>query len=455
MPGQDPTILQIFAFLSDLLDYCEERDKHGNANAINCYGLYSTALTTSGGEYMKAALAVLDEDRASGASRILTPARLQSIFGPVITEALRKYDLDRSGSYTKRLFRLIEKLETAPETFNSREMTFGAPTFAGAAGNGKIRRVSVDRFSNDLECTGAEAKQAKCIKDQTNGARKHREVFLFESTTPARDALLWTGSGMSAELAAADCLSGGVLKNPSFESNGASSDNVAPSSTTAITNWVLTATTYIKLRNIADAVYRGYVGAPSTLWGLEFIGNGKITQTILSASPSAVLDENVPWYWQAAVKRKALATGNFKITVGSKTVTQAIGSLTNDAWSLVTGTLGVDSWYKNFGNAQSLKAELEVDTLATGTVYADDFVLQPMVNLDGTYYAVIGGDTPFLRDDKATWTDTEAATRGRISYWLWRSLLGDGGRYAPELLQALGGVWLPTVKDPTVPSIPD
>src|SRR3990167_3805010 len=196
MPGPDPTILQIYAQQSDCIDYIQERDRHGNANTPNIYGLYDIIVGSRDGEFTRSATGVFDADRAA-AARLLTPNRLRRVLEPHIVEALRKYNVDLGGSYDERWYRVVEELSNANEKFKSRGMTLATPTFpSGTSGTGVGRRRTADRFGNTLECTGAEAKTARCVRDQTNGGRKHREVFRFEGVAQARDSLFWAGSGL-------------------------------------------------------------------------------------------------------------------------------------------------------------------------------------------------------------------------------------------------------------------
>jgi hypothetical protein len=62
-----------------------------------------------------------------------------------------------------------------------------------------------------------------------------------------------------------------------------------------------------------------------------------------------------------------------------------------------------------------------------------------MTQADGCYYAVVGGSTPFLKEDVFTFTDT-GGTSAIINYWLWRAF----GRFLPHNASA-GETWA----DPT------
>lgn len=460
-PGRNPTIAEIYTFASELVDYWDERDKHGNTNSPNAYGLFNDASADSGGEFMGGALGGLREDRAA-AGRVLTPDSLQRSYDLIHREALRKYGLPRTGSYEQKLYRLIEAFFDNAQLFKSRNFTFGTPAFVTPfTGNGVIRRCTVDRRGYKLECTGSEAKKAICIRDQTSGARRHREVFRFEGATPSPDALSWLGSGIQGEIATADCLSPGTpLLNPSFEGGVSGTDNTLFASTTQCTSWVADAAATFKSRVETEEtsphalVYKGFEGSPlgtGKLASLEFQASGNIQQ-IIQRQGRRALSRDVSYYGHLAWRRRASATGTLSFEIGSKSVSVDVSTGTNDIWNLLlwpaSGGPGQNSWFDNFVE-DLLNVKIAMASLAVGQVAIDDVHVIPMVNIDGTYALPVGGTTPFLVEDTASWTDTENASRARHSYWLWRSLL------AASRLQALGGVWLPTTTASTDITIPD
>lgn len=450
-PGADPSKAECYESFREHLDYVDERDQIGSSNSPSVYDLYDAAEQDAGGRFMIAALAELDADRRR-TGELLSPERLQAIIDPHLREILRFHSLPRSGNYADRLFRWIEQLNADSDLFQSRNMTLGSPTFdSTAVGTGAIRRCTVDRYGNTLECTGAEAKRAEVIRDQGNGVRRHRELFRFEGATPATDQLDWLGSGILAEVPAFDCLSGdNLVQNPSFESGASTTDDTALTSTTQISGWTVagTASNFNSRAEAENATsptlfYRGYAGGPSgtnKLISLEFQASETITQDVTRVSPGARWREDRPYYCHVAWQRLASATGTLKFRVGAIETTVDVSTGTNGVWNLLIATIGQNSWYRQL-KTDNMQVAIEMDTLATGTVLIDDVMVKPMVPVDGTYYLPVGARTPFAKDDFATWTDTEDATRARFSYWLWRSLLG---RPQAAKFLAMGGVWIPT-----------
>ena len=91
--------------------------------------------------------------------------------------------------------------------------------------------------------------------------------------------------------------------------------------------------------------------------------------------------------------------------------------------------LDESSWFKAM-NASSPVMKVELASRTTGTVLVDTFLCVPMQSFDGSWWLPLGNETPFLRDDDFTVTDS--ATEAIIQRWFWQSL----GRYLPH---ATGG----------------
>ena len=105
-----------------------------------------------------------------------------------------------------------------------------------------------------------------------------------------------------------------------------------------------------------------------------------------------------------------------------------------------TGTPWVNTPGGAIGMVLVVVVVLSVDPVGAvvDVVVVDDVVLAPMVPLDGTWYALVGGATAFVRGDTFTFTDADAVTRAKLSYWLWRAWEDD-----PETLLEMRG-WFPT-----------
>jgi predicted alpha-1,6-mannanase (GH76 family) len=117
-----------------------------------------------------------------------------------------------------------------------------------------------------------------------------------------------------------------------------------------------------------------------------------------------------------------------------------ISTGTNDVWNILQLDLDSSRFYDNF-KEDDLDVKLEVTSLATGTVVVDDVVLAPMVNLDGTWWAVVGGATPWLKGDTRIFSADARGATAIINYWLWRA-------YGDLVVPMLG--WFPTSGTPSI-----
>ena len=474
MPGTGTDfadIQELYVFGSEIVDYFEERDQIGNSNTPSCYSLLNDALADVGGRLAPGALGPIREDFRD-AGRVVSPAPLSRSFDSIHAEGLLLYGLPRNGSPEDRLFRLITKLISEGELFESRNMTFGSPS--GVSNKGALHRCTVDRNGYDLECTGAEDKIARCDADQNIGVRglgpavRHREVWTFEGEAPAPDFLKWQGSGQMGRATTVDCLSGGTpLLNPSFENGAGTTNGATPTSTTQFSGWVLSSTAAFEIRVETEEtsphaiVYKGYQGGPTGtqyLAALRFVADGSIEQ-IINRNSRRSFDSDRPYYGHIAVCRRASATGTLTFEIGSRSVQLDVSTLTNDEWTLLlwpdttNGPNAQNAWPSNFIEDLA-NVKVTMASLATGTVDIDDCVIQPLENIDGTYAIPVSAPTPFAVGDQWSWTDSEG-TRALFSYWLWRSYLRQSKATDGERLQRLGGIWIPTTTTASSVTIPD
>lgn len=425
MAGPAPNFADTFTRFGRRVKRINEQYKFSCENATNWLDLYAAEKKgvsgTPGldGEFLNADQ--LEQTRARYAS-VMTTDYLQGEFDPFIRELGRVIGATETNIY-EILDRIRRYMQTNSQSLNSRGMTLDTTQAGSVTGTGTIYRLTVDEDGNTLECTGAETKTFECTKDQATGGKEHEEVFLYYGQDREKDGLQWTGSGALREIACVHALSSRLLQNPSFEA-GAVTDNTALASTTQITGWTVTTAANWKTRSAATYYYRGYPGAPSTLWGLECTASDQIAQTVRTLNPGVNFDAGLirtPWGCAVAWKRKGSATGTITLHMGAQSVAATIGSATNDVWNILFLTTGTANWYKNFKEAD-LDIKVVVASLAVGTVVIDDLVAAPWTNLDGTWWLALGGATAFLKGDTLSFTgDADGGSRGIFSYWLWRA----------------------------------
>lgn len=443
MPGPANTFASTWTQFGKVIKFVNEVEKFGNSNAANVLDMETALTVLLEGVYVTGGVEDLRRGFRTPAAAFLSSANLRALFRRWILELARLVnapELEAAGQITDAaaLRRIREHMVTNAQTLNSRGMTIDLTATSTGTGTGSVNRLTVDKDNTTLECTGAEVKVFFCSKDQnTPGGEKHGEVFEMKFADAEADALFWTGTGGKKEITSLNARTPGILQNPSFE-QGAVTDNTALTTTTQLTGWTATTAANWKTRSAAGFTYRGYPGDQGqTLWGLECTASDTIAQVLRTANPGARFDERRPYYAQVAWKRKGAATGNLTLHVGSKTAVVAIGTGVADVWNVLRIAVGQNNWPTRFNEAD-LDVKLVVDTLAVSTVVVDDVVLAPYENLDGTWWAIVGSDVPWLFGDTHTFTDVEGAVRALFIYWLWRAYHDQ-----PDVLAELRG-WFPT-----------
>lgn len=435
MPGADTTFAQSWTQAAGVMKVLNKVDLWGNDETHNLLDMQDAVVTALDGVYTPGALGVMAAVRARMAS-VLSADFLRAAWRPFLQEMCRAVGLHAlvSGRDVDMLAAIRQHMVDSNLSIPSRAMTFATPSADGGnVGSGTMARVTVDKDGFPLECTGAEAKTATCVRDALTGAQKFAELWRFEGAPGGEDPLYWRGSGLSVEVESAHPLTAQILRNPSFDTNSATADDQAPSSTTTgVSGWTLTSTAAFKLRSAAGYSFSAYPSQPTTGYGLEFVLDGTVSQIIREQNPAARFSRTAPHFVGVRVKRKASATGNLTLRLGAKTTVQSLAGLTNDVWTWVYIALDESCYYQNF-NETDLVASVQVATLAVGTVVVDHFTIVELANVDGTYYRPLSGATAHLCDDEFTWTDTEGATRAILGWLLWRAFGGAG--------------WLPAYED--------
>lgn len=294
------------------------------------------------------------------------------------------------------LQRLYQDNAQGGVTIKTRSPVFGSITGPTGTGNGNIYRLTKDQYNFTVETPWAESKSFKCTADGSSGAVVNEELFTFYGTAQGKDLLDVRGSGSLSAIrsySARDSL----LLNPSFSNYSGTLPTVS-----GITNWTLDSGTL----PVIDTTnyYRGSFGdtAPAAA---KFAANAVISQ-LLSVRGSTV-DPNTPYVLIVAYNRSiGSGDGTLTITMGSKTASVVMAA--QSGWQRLAITLtNADAWFLNWGNT-SPSIKVALSGWGTGYVLVDDVLFVPMVNVDGSWFTIAGGSTPFLYQDAFTWSDVNS-----------------------------------------------
>jgi len=329
--------------------------------------------------------------------------------------------------------RIVDYFVANAKTVQRRLITFGSVSAGTNAGDGTVHRLTTDKDGFAIDSAWVEAKTAKCTADEHSGAREHEESFELRGAAAAQDAVEIVGSGALLTVSAMSArTSANYLDNPSFSSIGGGTDAVP----TSISGWDVDTIANVEVGRNTGEFYRDYVGDADPA-GLKLKGNVLVSQNLNTRR--VTLDRRLPYYLQIAWNRYSSGDGTLKLRLGATEATVAVNTGTNGAWNILKIALGTGNWFDNF-NEENLAVEIELASRTTGGVWVDDVVFGPFAQFDRTYVAIVGGDTPFLRDDSFSWTDTGGAS-GKIQRWMWRAF----GRYLPHA----DGASTVTFDDPT------
>ena len=296
-----------------------------------------------------------------------------------------------------------------------RNFTYGAPSAGGGnAGDGQFNRLNVDRFGFNLEAQFPDGKTAKCVRDASQGANKHEESWEVRGETLKRDVFA-RGDGGSGDVVEIKSLSGvdseAYLVNPSFHLFAGTL--AVP---TTINGWLPTTSIgNFEIVEGAANIYRGYLSEGTTPRSLKIKAADKLSQAFTVRG--ATFSEFDPYYCQIAVNPTVgtAVGGSITLRLGSKNVTSTIAALSAN-WNVLRIAIGQDNWFRRW-NEEAPDLEIEWSSFTSGFLLVDDVILSPYRVFDGSYYAPVGGETPWLFEDSWTWTDTEVGSI--LQFWFW------------------------------------
>lgn len=299
----------------------------------------------------------------------------------------------------------------------SRQFSRGSWTAGGSnVGTGTINRLCVDENGLPLEASFADTITVECTEDRQTATDPGRELLTFTGL-PNPDYVTWYQSGYGSGLRStirsfsADDTTA-LLLNPSFSDYSGTVTTL-----TELTNWEVTSGTIGTDFEIVTAdYYRGAVLEGSTPSCLKCEASVAIRQKL--STRQAKLDSRVPYYFQIAWKANGNGqfTGTLDVAIGSKTYSVTIAA--QEGWQILKVDLDKYCYLKNF-NTDDLGVTITVTKTSAASTYLllDDIVWRTWAPYDGTWYAPVGGATPWRLEDTGTFTDTEGASNSKLQRW--------------------------------------
>lgn len=400
-----PTEADIQDQIGKVCKIYDEMRKFGHVNSPNMLQMEGDLIAAIEGDYSPETLSGWSTVRASYAA-------LMEQAATSLTPLLRTYAQNIGTPETDAqsiLTRLFRHFTDNSLTVETRDFTFGTITAGGSnVGNGTVNRLTTDENGDDIENQTADAKTVECIGDEHSGASvEGEERFNVRGTTALRDRIEIAGSGLSAEIRAITARdSRQLLQNPSFDQFEGTV--TVP---TAVTGW--TPTSDIGNFQLNTTTYRDPFNL-TTPYSLQIDTNDTLSQNF--SVKRAQFNPSVPMYLQIAYNRAAgSGDGTLTLHLGSQSTAVVLAAETG--WNVLRIALGTKNWFKNW-NQEDPTVAIQLSGNSSGYVLVDDIVFFPMSLFDGAWYSVVGGSTPFLKDDIFTWTDSEVGSI--IQVWLHR-----------------------------------
>lgn len=352
----------------------------------------------------------------AGYSAILSVQTVRAALDPQMREYARFIGIPERTDINGILIKLNQNFVDNSKSVEERAFTYGSISAGGSnIGDGLVNRLTVDKDSFNIETVTTDAKEFLCTADEHSGAREHQEVFEARGAARNFDNLEVTGSGRIAQISAVSARdTSALVKNPSF-----STFTGTAGTPTALGGWLPTTapadfTNFELVLDSTTGVYRDGDGA-TTQYSLKIkTATDGVDQNLNTLN--ARFNPNVPYYCQVAWNRSAGSGsgGSIELGLGSQTVQVALAA--QSGWQILRLPLTSGLWFQNW-NQEDPKVSVKWTTFSSGYVLIDDFILAPMTQFDGSWFSIVGGETPFLRDDVFTFTDS--ATESVVQYWLW------------------------------------
>jgi len=412
-----PTEDEIQGQINDAVFIIDEAEQFLNANTPNVATRYDTYVDGLEGDFAPLGVRGADQFRAI-ASSLVSPEVVRAWIDPHLLDYAKLNGYPETDPFLI-LERLFVTFAEGSERVTTRAFTFDTTPTAGGSnvGTGLVNRLTVDRYAFPIENATPELKTFRCIADRYSGARIHQEIFEVRGANTPRDNVAgYVGperSGVIAAISADTSLR--IISNPSFNQY----DGTAPS-IDEITNWTVT-TDIANFQIELTDVYRTSEHEGTAPGSVRFETNDTLTQKLSITRPQ--LQRGVPYYCQIAYKRESSCDGNLTLTVGSNSVVVAL--VAQSGWTILRLALDEDLFFEGF-NETDIDVSIALDSRATGTLLVDDLVIGQMTRFDGTWWAIVGGATPYLVGDTIAYTDT--ATESILQRWLWRGY----NRYLPS-----------------------
>lgn len=293
----------------------------------------------------------------------------------------------------------FEHFITAVKSVKSRQPAYDAiPTEVGT-GNATIVRLTEDGRGYEIENAFFPLDiELEVQADQQDRIERFEEPFLFKAPL-LTDFLDPSGKfgGSAFPLLTPTNRDGSFVGNASFQLGQASGAPIATPDAASFGAWEDSTGVYGSSRYAFSSTdtYRTAVeekGGNKIPISLEILTDLTLQIPILGTR------RGFPYLYTAEVMRKNSATGDVNLNLGSNTsATLDLSLLANDTYTRIIPTLDQNLFPRNF-SVDELKLSIVSSSLATGTFKIDSVQFLEGTFFNGTWWWIIPGTTPSLRN---------------------------------------------------------
>lgn len=393
-----------------LLDELEQKFA---SSSPNVHDLEATIVAGVGGDAAERVLSKVGGVRSKLAS-IISPEGVRDFLTPDFENIMQALDMD-VRSFPENALAFRDWMEDEGETVLEETITYDTPGAGGSnAGTGVVYEILQDEFGTGAQGLTMEPFALVCVSDQGQ-VDKHSEVFEYLGTTKAKDWLKVVGSGRGPKITSLSVVEARrFLRNPSFEgyigTAPAASSPSTPSALTDVTGWVLdTAANY---RVTLDTIFRGGQGIV-TPYALSMLASGTFYQ-LLSSNVAPRMREEVPLIVAPALHSAGTPDGELTLSIGAVDNTFNANTL-SAGWNRKVIATNSNAYYDSW-NEDLARIQNTWSSRTQGTITFDDYAVGFPTLIDGRWFAVIGGATPWKRKDRFDAEHTKSG-RAKMQYW--------------------------------------
>lgn len=290
--------------------------------------------------------------------------------------------------------------------------TSGKGPLNAIVGDSTFHRLTVDRFGNVFDSgRGLVDWTARCITDQTNGARRFSEVFRYESDTSL--TIFHQGPAGEIQTITIPNNGGGILSQPSFKIGNAANNALTAN---GLGKWRDDAG-IVGAYELSEIAYRrGSSELADNLVPLSVMFKRTGAASILYQEITQSLSRTVPYLFGGSFHRLNASNRQVKVRLGKyEGINFNIGAQGDGTWSKQVAVIDENLFLDNFqptDGSTRLRFEIEVAD-GSGEVLADNMFLIPGVPLNGSWVWQVPGQKFHTLTDELVFSDGAPTVNGK------------------------------------------